>query len=45
MIKMKEAENEGRLIIGSLANVREGVKVPMFGCKTCKSSLPEYGTI
>ena len=39
------AENEGRLIIGSLKEVKEGVKVSMFGCKICKSGLPEYGTI
>lgn len=39
------AESEGRLIIGSLNEVKEGVKVSMFGCKVCKSALPRYGTI
>jgi hypothetical protein len=39
------AENEGRLIIGSLNGIKEGVEVSMFGCKTCKSGLPKYGTI
>jgi hypothetical protein len=39
------AENEGRLIIGSLNEIREGVEVSMFGCKICKSSLPEYGKL
>ena len=42
---LTEAENEGRLIIGSLNEIREGVEVSMFGCKICKSSLPEYGKL
>ena len=39
------AENEGRLIIGSLNEIREGIEVSMFGCKICKSSLPAYGKL
>lgn len=39
------AENEGRLIIGSLNEIKEGVEVSMFGCKICKSGLPEYGKL
>ena len=39
------AENEGRLIIGSLNEIKEGIEVSMFGCKICKSGLPEYGKL
>jgi hypothetical protein len=39
------AENEGRVIIGSLDKVKEGINVSMFGCKRCKSDLPRYGTV
>ena len=42
---LRIAENEGRLIIGSLKDIKEGVQLPMFGCKTCKIGLPRYGTI
>jgi hypothetical protein len=39
------AENEGRLIIGNLNEIKEGIEVSMFGCKICKSGLPEYGKL
>ena len=42
---LTKAENEGRLIIGSLKEIKEGVEVSMFGCKICKNALPRYGTI
>lgn len=45
MERMKVAEAQGRLIIGDTATVREGSKVPMFGCRECKTLLPKYGTI
>ena len=44
MEKMRAAQEEGRLIIGYMKNVREGNKVAMFGCKTCKSLL-KYGML
>ena len=44
-VTLKAAEKEGRLIIGSLDQVKEGNHVSMFGCKICKSALPRYGTI
>ena len=45
MEKMKAAEGEGRLIVGDIGTVRQGEKVAMFGCKTCRSLLPKYGTL
>jgi hypothetical protein len=39
------AESQGRLIIGSLNEIKEGITASMFGCKVCKSALPRYGTI
>ena len=39
------AENEGRLIVGTLNEIKEGMEVSMFGCKICKSALPEYGKL
>lgn len=41
MERMKAAESEGRLIIGS-AMVKSG-KMAMFGCKVCRTPLPKYG--
>ena len=38
-------EEEGRLLIGDLARLREGVKPALFGCSRCKSELPSFGTI
>ena len=45
MERMKAAEAQGRLIIGDTATVRQGSKVPMFGCKECRTLLPKYGAI
>lgn len=45
MEKMKSAEAEGRLLIGDMNTVRQGTKVAMFGCKVCRTPLPEYGTL
>lgn len=45
MDRMKDAEAEGRLIIGDMTGVAEGSKVAMFGCKVCKTPLPKYGTL
>jgi hypothetical protein len=41
------AQNEGKLIIANLDfnAIKEGVKIPLFGCKICKSALPRYGTM
>jgi hypothetical protein len=39
------AENEERIIIGSLADIKSGVSLAMFGCKICKKPLPQYGTM
>jgi hypothetical protein len=45
LAEMQAREQKGRLIIGEMGIIREGVKVAMFGCKVCKSSLPKYGTL
>ena len=41
------AQNEGKLIIANLDcnAIKEGVKIPLYGCKICKTSLPRYGTM
>jgi hypothetical protein len=43
--RMKAAELEGRLIIGDISKIRQGIRVAMFGCRVCKSPLAKYGTI
>jgi len=43
--RMKDAETQGRLIIGDMSIVRYGSKVAMFGCKECRTLLPKYGTL
>lgn len=43
--RMKAAEALGRLIIGDTSTVRQGSKVPMFGCRECGTFLPKYGMI
>ena len=43
--RMKAAEAQGRLIIGDTATIRQGSKVPMFGCRQCRTLLPKYGAI
>jgi hypothetical protein len=45
MERMKAAEAQGRIIIGDTASVRRGSKVPMFGCRECRTLLPKYGAI
>ena len=45
LAKMEEAREQGRLIIGDLGAVKNGTRASMFGCKTCKTPLPKYGTI
>jgi hypothetical protein len=45
MEHMKAAEDQGRLIIGDILQVRERAKVAMFGCKVCKTPLAKYGSI
>lgn len=45
MSTIKVAEDDKKLIIGNLEEVREGNKVAMFGCKICMTPLPKYGTI
>ena len=42
---LKGAEDDNRLIIRNLDEVKEGNKLAMFGCKICMSPLPKYGTI
>jgi hypothetical protein len=44
---LEMAQNEGRLIIANLDYhaIREGVKIPLYGCKNCKTALPRYGTM
>jgi hypothetical protein len=41
------AQNEGKLIIANLDSnaIKEGVKIPLYGCKICKAPLPKYGTM
>jgi hypothetical protein len=45
MEKMKTAGAQSRLIIGDMSALRQGSKVAMFGCKTCRTLLPKYGTL
>jgi hypothetical protein len=44
---LEMAQNEGKLIIANLDSntIKEGVKIPLYGCKICKSALPRYGTM
>jgi hypothetical protein len=44
---LEVAQNEGKLIIANLDcnAIKEGVKIPLYGCKICKTSLPRYGTM
>jgi hypothetical protein len=44
---LEMAQNEGKLIIAKLDSntIKEGVKLPLYGCKICKSALPRYGTM
>ena len=42
---LEMAQNEGKLIIASLDSnaIKEGVKIPLYGCKNCKTALSRYG--
>jgi hypothetical protein len=44
---LETAQNEDRLIISDLEYhaIKEGVKIPLYGCKVCKTALPRYGTM
>ena len=44
---LEMAQNENRLIIADLNyhSIKEGVKLPLYGCKVCKTALPRYGTL
>ena len=44
---LEMAQNEGKLIIARLDSnvIKEGVKIPLYGCKNCKTALPRYGTM
>jgi hypothetical protein len=44
---LEVAQNEGKLIIANLDSnaIKEGVKLPLYGCKNCKTALPRYGTM
>jgi len=44
-VNLTKGENEGRLIVGSLKEIKKGVELAMFGCNICKRALPRYGTI
>jgi hypothetical protein len=43
--RMKAAEEQGRLIIGSISSIKQGSEIAMFGCKVCRTPLPKYGTL
>jgi hypothetical protein len=45
LANLLKAENNGKLIIGNIKDIREGNKIAMFGCNICKTPLPEYGTM
>jgi hypothetical protein len=44
---LEMAQHKGKLIIANLdcIVIKEGVKIPLFGCKICKTALPKYGTV
>jgi hypothetical protein len=44
---LEMAQNEGKLIIAHLGYnaIKEGVKLPLYGCQICKAALPRYGTM
>jgi hypothetical protein len=45
MERMKASETQGRLIIGNMGTVKQGLKPAMFGCKECRALLPKYGIL
>lgn len=36
-------QEQGRLIIGNTSTIREGNRVALFGCGSCRGPLPQYG--
>ena len=46
-ISLEMAQREGKLIIANLDfnKIKEGIRIPLFGCKICKTPLPRYGTM
>ena len=44
LANLLKAENNGKLIIRNINDMSDGNKIAMFGCKECKSPLPEYGS-
>jgi hypothetical protein len=44
LANLLKAENDGKLIIRNINDISDGTKIAMFGCKECKSPLPEYGS-
>jgi hypothetical protein len=45
MERMKTSEALGRFIVGDMNTIKEGSKVAMFGCRECRTRLPQYGTL
>jgi hypothetical protein len=45
LANLSRAENNGKLIIGKTNDIKDGSKVAMFGCKSCKSSLQTLGAM
>jgi hypothetical protein len=45
LVNLLKAEDNGKLIIGNTNDIKEGNKIAMFGCKACKTPLPEYGAM
>ena len=44
LANLLKAENNGKIIIRNINDISDGNKIAMFGCKECKSPLPEYGS-
>jgi hypothetical protein len=44
LANLLKAENNGKIIIRNINDISDGNKIAMFGCKECKSLLPEYGS-
>jgi hypothetical protein len=44
LANLLKAEDNGKIIIRNINDISDGNKIAMFGCKECKSPLPEYGS-
>jgi hypothetical protein len=44
LANLLKAENNGKIIIRNINDISDGNKIAIFGCKECKSPLPEYGS-